>query len=347
MSNLHARNGSGYPVSCLCGLLGVSKQAYYKRDETVSMRRSLREEMIIDYVREVRLIDPGIGGIKLWRMYIAETGQRVGRDTFCSILYSNGLMLRQKPRHPRTTDSRHSLPVYPNLVRNFIPSAPNQLWVSDITYIELSLDNGTRAFCYLCLVQDAYSGKIVGWSVGATLGTYYAIEALRMAISGAEGGLCGLIHHSDRGSQYASREYVSLLVSNGISVSMTESGDPKENAKAERINGTIKNELLRGMKFRSVAEAREAVAKAVDFYNNRRPHMSASMMTPSQAADCEGELRKMWHSYREEAIKKRGKEEEIAEKGLPSPAVMGFLPGSALQSTHDRDKLPQVNPTKE
>ena len=244
MSNLHARVGRVYPVSSLCGLLGVSKQAYYKRDETAAMRRSVREEMIVDYVKEVRRIDPGIGGVKLWRMYEGETGQQIGRDTFCSVIARNGLRLRQKPFRPRTTDSRHGLPVYPNLVRSFIPSAPNQLWVSDITYIGLSLANGARAFCYLSLVTDAYSGKIVGWSIGATLGTHYTIEALRMALSGAEGGLCGLIHHSDRGSQYASREYVSLLMSNGISVSMTEGGDPKENAQAERINGTIKNELL-------------------------------------------------------------------------------------------------------
>ena len=327
MNNLHARDGHGYPVSSLCGLLGVSKQAYYKRDETIAMRRCMSEDMIVDYVTEVRRSDPGIGGVKLWRMYVAETGQRVGRDTFCSVIAYNGLKLRQKPRRPRTTDSRHSLPVYPNLVRSFIPSAPNQLWVSDITYIEMFLANGARTFCYLSIVQDAYSGKIVGWSVGATLGTHYTIEALRMALSGVDGSLSGLIHHSDRGSQYASREYVSLLMSNGISVSMTEDGNPKENAQAERINGTIKNELLRGMEFHSVAEVRDAVAKAVEFYNNRRPHMSASMMTPSKAAQCGGELHKLWHSYREEAIKKRRKEEEIAERGLPLPARHGFPSG--------------------
>ena len=124
---------------------------------------------------------------------------------------------------------------------------------------------------------------------------------------------------------------------------MTEKDNPKENAQAERINGTIKNELLRGMEFHSAAEAWEAV----DFYNNRRPHMSASMVTPAQAAQCDGELRKMWHSYREESIKKRRKEEEIAEMGSPLPARHGFPSGLRPQSTHDGDKLPPVNPTKE
>ena len=202
--------------------------------------------MIVDYVADVRRSDPGIGGVKLWRMYVAETGRPIGRDTFCSVLAGNGLRLRQKPRRPRTTDSRHGLPVYPNLVRSFIPSAPNQLWVSDITYIELFLPNGVRTFCYLSLVLDAYSDKIVGWSVGTTLGAHYTIEALRMALSGVEGGLCGLIHHSDRGSQYASREYVSLLMSNGISVSMTECGDPKEKARASESQESERSELSNG-----------------------------------------------------------------------------------------------------
>lgn len=286
----------------------MSKQAYYKRDETRAQRVSVRAEMIIDYVRAVRCSDPGIGGVKLWQMYQRERVQRVGRDTFCSVLAQSGLRLRQKPRRPRTTDSRHNLPVYPNLVRSFIPTAPNQLWVSDITYIEMFLSNGARAFCYLSLILDAYSDEIVGWSVGATLGTHYTIEALRMALSGVEGDVSGLIHHSDRGSQYASREYVSLLMSKGIRVSMTECGNPKENAQAERVNGTMKNELLKGRVFGSVSEVREAVGRAVDFYNNRRPHMSTGMMTPAEAARCEGGLAKKWRSYREEAIKRRSEE---------------------------------------
>ena len=327
MSNLHARDERGYPVLSLCGLLGVSKQAYYKRDETKAMRRCVQETMVVDYVREVRQVDPGIGGVKLWRMYQAETKQRVGRDTFCSIIADNGLRLRQKPRRPRTTDSRHGLPVYPNLVRDLIPTAPNQLWVSDITYIEMRLSNGVRTFCYLSIVLDAYSDKIAGWSVGATLGTHYTVEALQMALSEAEGSLCGLIHHSDRGAQYASREYISLLMSHGIRVSMTENGDPKENAKAERINGTIKNEMLKGVELHSVGEAREAVARAVEFYNNRRPHMSTGMMTPAQATECEGELPKLWHSYREEAIKRQREEQQITERGLPLPAGQGLTSG--------------------
>lgn len=313
-------------MSRLCGLLGVSKQAYYKRDETLAQRVSVRDEMIVDYVRAVRSSDPGIGGVKLWRMYVRDTGQSVGRDTFCTVLARSGLRLRQKSRRPRTTDSRHSMPVYPNLVRRLIPSGPNELWVSDITYIELLLPNGTRAFCYLSLITDGYSGRIVGWSVGATLSAHYTIEALRMALSGVEGDIRGLIHHSDRGSQYASGEYVSLLMSNGIRVSMTECGDPKENAKAERVNGTMKNELLRGRVFHSVGEVREAVARAVEFYNTRRPHMSVGMLTPAEAAQCEGELRKMWHSYREEAIKRSG-EELITEVGLPLPAGQGLTSG--------------------
>ena len=131
----------------------------------------------------------------------------------------------------------------------------------------------------------------------------YPIEALRMGLKHLPEGTEGLIHHSDRGCQYASYAYVGILGRRKISVSMTESGDPKENAMAERINSTIKNELLKGMVFTSIAEVRRAVKLAVDFYNNHRPHMSINMMTPRQAADCKGEIRKMWNSRREEAIK--------------------------------------------
>ena len=159
------------------------------------------------------------------------------------------------------------------------------------------------SFCYLSLLQDAYTKEIIGYSVGETLEAKYPLEALRMGLKHLPEGTEGLIHHSDRGCQYASYAYVGMLSKNGISVSMTESGDPKENAMAERINSTIKNELFKGMTFTSIAEVKKAVRMAVDFYNNQRPHMSINMMTPKQAAECEGEIKKVWNSRREQAIK--------------------------------------------
>ncbi len=251
-------------------------------------------------------MDPGIGGMKLWRMYRDSFPDmdRVGRDRFEDIIDRYGLKVRRKMRKPRTTDSSHGLPLFPNLARDLIPTAVNQLWVSDITYIPVWLDDSRYAFCYLSMVTDAYSHEIIGWAVGPSLDSAYPLQALEMAKGRCGGDGRGLIHHSDRGVQYASREYVGALSDSGIRISMTENGDPKENAVAERVNSTMKNELLMGMRFRSVEEVRGAVGKAVRFYNNMRPHMSLDMMTPAQAARCRGEIAKWWRSYREEAIKK-------------------------------------------
>lgn len=324
MRDLHARDARRYPVSVLCVLLGVSKQAYYKRDENAELAKAAQEEFALQYIREVRAKDPGIGGMKLWHMYRREFSVvcPMGRDRFEDLIDRWGLKVRRRVRAPRTTDSSHGLPTYPNLVRDLIPTAPNQLWVSDITYITVWLSETSYVFCYLSLVMDAYTEEIIGWSVGETLDAVHPIEALKMALKRIEGIVkedVNLIHHSDRGCQYASGGYVRLLAANGIRVSMTESGDPKENAQAERVNGTMKNELLKGRRFRSVAKVRAAVSDAVAFYNNERPHMSIGMMTPAEASNLSGELEKKWRSYRTEAIKKKNQDTDITEKRLPLP----------------------------
>ena len=214
-----------------------------------------------------------------------EGNDLIGRDQFVDIINDYGLKVRLKVRKPRTTDSTHGLPTFPNIIKDFIPTAPNQLWVSDITYITILLDEYTYIFCYLSLILDAYTEEIIGWSVGPTLETTYPIEALRMALKRIEGMTnINLIHHSDRGCQYAGSEYIRLLQEHGIRISMTETSDPKDNAQAERINNTMKNELLKGMRFTNIEEVKAAVARAVDFYNKERPHMSIDMKTPAEAA---------------------------------------------------------------
>lgn len=250
----------------------------------------------------------------------------IGRDRFCRIIEEHGLKVRLKTRKPRTTDSTHGLPTYPNLIRDYIPSAADRLWVSDITYLVITDDDSHYHFCYLSLILDAYTEEIVGWSVGPTLDTDYPMEALRMALKRIDGKEVSLIHHSDRGCQYASREYVNTLREHGIRISMTESGDPKDNAQAERINNTMKNELLKGKTFSSIGEAIAAVALAVDFYNNRRPHMSVGMMTPAEAAESTGDRDMRWTSYRHQAIKSRNNL-DIPEKSLPLPACQGSPSG--------------------
>ena len=271
-----------------------------------------------------------MGGDKIWHMYRRDfTGNSpIGRDWFENIINKHNLKVRLKVRKPRTTDSTHGLPTYPNLVKDLIPTRPNQLWVSDITYITIWLDAYHYAFCYLSLILDAYTEEIVGWSVGPTLDAQYPIQALEMALKRLDGQEhIDLIHHSDRGCQYASTRYIKLLKDNNIRISMTESGDPKDNAQAERINNTMKNELLKGIRFTCINEVINAVEQAVDFYNNERPHMSIDMMTPAMAAFCEGEIKKRWISYREKAIREQQAALEIPGNSLPLPLVQGSPSG--------------------
>ena len=294
----------------MCRAFGTSTQAYYQYDGSRELRQSALEMFAVEFILKTRLKNPGMGGRKIWHMYRVEfpSGDRLGRDRFESLMARNGLTLRKKPRRTRTTDSIHSFPLYPNLARDLIPERVNQLWVSDITYIPLWTGDEVHRFCYLSLITDAYSREIVGWSVGLTLDTTHPLMALDMALARlGERQAEKLIHHSDRGVQYACRKYTESLKGNGIVISMTESGDPKENAQAERINSTIKNELLKDKRFHSLGQAAEAIEAAVDFYNNHRPHMSLDMMTPAQAAQRSGEIKKRWHSYREDAIKKNGR----------------------------------------
>lgn len=344
MRDLHAKDGRRYGVSILSALLGKSKQAYYQYDDEKALEKAAEEEFALQYLEEIRKADPGIGCEKAWLMYRAKfrCDNPIGRDRFCRVAYENGLRVRKRIRKPRTTDSTHGLPTYPNLIKDFIPVAPNQLWVSDITYIMIINGNRSYHFCYLSLIMDAYSEEIVGWCVGPTLGTEYPIAALKMALKRIDGVAVELIHHSDRGCQYASREYVNMLNESGIRISMTESGDPKDNAQAERINNTMKNELLKGKEFESIDEVIAAVAVAVDFYNNRRPHMSVGMMTPSEAAETTGERDMKWTSYRQLAIKS-SISTNIPEKSLPLGKGSGLTSATGLQSIQTSDKTQTVN----
>lgn len=288
-------------------MLGVSRQAYYKHDDGL-LETLARESFVVEFIKEIRRRDPGIGGNKLWMMYRKRFGDKhsVGYNRFYDIIGRHSLKVRQRKGRTRTTDSTHAFPLYPNLVKDLIPQRPNQVWVSDITYIPFWTDRDKNgySFCYLSLITDYYTKEIIGWSVGDTLEAKYPKEALEMALSRLPVGVPNnLIHHSDRGVQYACYNYTGLLKAEGVTISMTECGNPKDNAVAERVNNTIKNEMLKDMDFFSIKEVREAVRGAVMFYNNERPHMSLDGMTPAEAALCKGEIKKMWHSYREKALK--------------------------------------------
>ncbi len=235
-----------------------------------------------------------IGGRKILSLLKKElpSDLQIGRDALFDLLDREGLKVHRKIRRVRTTYSDHWMRKYPNLIRGIIPTHANMIWVSDITYVKT--DEG---FVYLNLITDSYSHKIVGWCLSPDLSSHYTVLALKMAIRGAGCSLDGLIHHSDRGCQYCCEEYVKLLQDKNIEISMTENGDPLENAVAERVNGILKMEWLHRETLRDLSHARKRVAEIINLYNNKRPHLSIDYLTPNEAHGLEGEIRKRWKNY--------------------------------------------------
>ena len=239
----------------------------------------MTEGKIVGQVRQLRGEAPGIGAYKMFIILKAVFGEAMpGRDRFYEIINRNGLMLKPGRRR-HTTCSNHNYHKYKNLAKDIRPSGPNQLWVADITYIDT--DDGVA---YLHLVTDAWTREIIGWALSDSLLAANTVAALKMGMERNAGAdLSGLVHHSDRGSQYCSNAYVELLRSVNASISMTEDYKPTDNAVAERVNGIIKQEWLYRMKRpKNLDEARKTISGIIDFYNNKRPHMSNGMMTPAQ-----------------------------------------------------------------
>lgn len=252
-----------------------------------------REKELLKNVKDLREEDPGIGAYKLWRISLDLYGgnQIPGRDSFYTLLRRHGLMLpAAKPRH--TTNSNHHYHKWKNLIKGINLQEANKLWVADITYI--SIKGGDT--CYLHLITDAYSHKVIGWQLSETLKASASLEALREAIeqTGQE-SLEGLIHHSDRGAQYCCNEYVEMLHKHGINISMTEDYKPTDNAIAERINGIIKTEFVyRKGPFNSITHARNLIGEFIHFYNYYRPHMSIGNKVPALTHIEKGPQKKMW-----------------------------------------------------
>ena len=242
-------------------------------------KRNLTETTIIRIVAEIRNEDPGIGAYKLFVMLKELYAEKMsGRDKFYDLLRHHHLMLKpQRKRH--TTNSNHNYRKYKNMIKNFMPTAPNELWVADITYIETK-----DGVCYPHLITDAFTHEIIGWTLSDTLMATNTISALEQAIKQADGAsLSKLIHHSDRGSQYCCNAYVELLNSISATISMTEDYKPTDNAIAERVNGIIKQEWLYRMdRPENLKDARKLLNSIINFYNNKRPHMSNNMKTPAE-----------------------------------------------------------------
>lgn len=251
---------------------------------------------VLKLVQEIRNDLPRSGVPQLYHLLkpkLKEHNIKLGRDALYELLATHGYLLRYKRRKVYTTDSNHRYRKYPNLIREMrYLTHPGQLWVSDITYLRLR-----TGFAYLSIITDAYSHKIIGHCLLQTLHSSGPINALLMAVKSKRGE--NLIHHSDRGTQYCCDEYVHLLEMYKVKISMTENGDPYENAIAERVNGILKREFLLDKTYTNFAEAEIAVAEAIEKYNRIRPHSSCDNLTPEQAHQGSGILRKRWKSKKE------------------------------------------------
>lgn len=279
----------------LCGLFGYSRQAYYQLQQ-YEYKCKARSQIILEMVQNERQSLPGIGGRKLLNIIslsMHKENINIGRDAFFALLRDNRLLVRHQRFKIKTTDSRHWYRRYPNLIRELVPIRPHELWVSDITYIDTK-----EGYLYLSLITDAYSRKIVGWNISYKLDADGALGALSMALAQLPvQDKAELIHHSDRGVQYCCDKYITRLKSFGIAISMTENGDPLENAIAERVNGILKTEWLTRNVPLTKQEAINSLADIIHAYNNKRPHMSIAMLTPEVAHQGQGELTRMWKNY--------------------------------------------------
>lgn len=283
-------------MSFVCGLFGKTRQGWYKQQAHLDSA-VLMEAIVIRHIRELRSQMPRIGARKLLYLLtpiLEGHNISIGRDKLFDIMASNGLLVRRRKRRKvLTTNSNHPFKRYPNLVKGMDIIRSGQVWVSDITYISLK-----ESYCYLSLVTDAYSRRIMGYCLWPSLKKEGPLNAIEMAISGwnkAE----GLIHHSDRGLQYCCSDYIGRLNREHVTISMTEKGDPYENALAERVNGILKTEFNLGGQFDSFGQASTAVAYAVNVYNNLRPHASINYMTPQQAHLKQGQIPARWKSRKQ------------------------------------------------
>jgi len=301
-------------ISMLCMRTKMSRQNYYA-SRKLRQRRKVDADVVLSLTRRERFLQARIGGRKVLRLIsgeLADVGVSIGRDRYFEVLRDNGMLVKRKPRKPKTTNSQHSLPVFQNLVSGMKPEMPNIVWVSDLTYIDTE-----EGELYAALITDAGSRKIVGSNIGDSL------KAERSSMPALDKALKNLpedahpIHHSDRGKQYCCHKYVKRLKKRGMKISMTEVLHCYENALAERVNGILKQEYEMDGVFRTKEQARKAFEQSISLYNNRRPHMGIGYQIPSE-----------FHSRGE-------KEDAMSRLRLAPPSALRAAPpgtGIALRS---------------
>jgi len=260
-----------------CTLFGIDRQVYYR-----SVKRRIakqdKAQLVVKKVLEIRAQMPRIGSKKLYYLLNQDLKTlKTGRDKFMDILRANHLLIVPKRSYHITTNSNHRFRKYKNRLLDLHINRPEQVWVSDITYL------GKRENpCYLSLITDAYSKKIVGYNVSDNLNTQSSLIALKLAIKQRSNKEIPLIHHSDRGLQYCANEYQKLLSKNQIQPSMTQNADPYENAVAERMNGILKQEFNIDKHNQDLPIMKQIIKETVSIYNDKRPHLSNHMLTPNQ-----------------------------------------------------------------
>ena len=270
-----AQETQGDPtVRRLCQLGCVSRAGYYRHFEAHAPARADTE--LRDAIQRLSLAHRHYGYRRITAQLRREGHIANAKRVLRLMREDNLLCLRTRPFVPRTTDSRHSFEIVPNLIRGLVPTGIDQIWVADITYVRLG-----EAFIYLAVVLDAFSRKVVGWALDNHLEARLAIEALDMAIAARNPAPATLIHHSDRGVQYASIDYSRRLEAHGIAISMSRVANPYDNAKAESFMKTLKTEEVNGKAYATLADARRDIGRFIDtVYNTRRLHSALGYKSP-------------------------------------------------------------------
>lgn len=285
-------------VQSLCGLFGKSRQAWYKSDERAAVHQEFNAR-VLDFVKKERIDQQYIGTYKLQYMFNKahrDQGLFIGRDALYNLLRVNGLLIRKRKKHRPSSTKGNGESIYPDFRKGLEIIEINQLWCCDITYINL---NTADRHCYASFVTDEKSHLIVGQHVSLKMTASETLKSLRMAVKRQAPGDgkfdYRLIFHTDRGSQFKSSLFSIFHRKHEIKISMTEQGKSSENPVSERLNGILKNELMVTDSFYSFEQARNAINRAVYIYNEKRPHLSCNMLTPTEAHQPGlGVLKKLW-----------------------------------------------------
>jgi putative transposase len=273
------QTGARQSIQRIATTLGYSRQYVYKQSKDAA-KQLLKQQAVKQLVEKERKLLPRLGTRKIHYLIkdnLQTQGLKFGRDKLFALMQYYGLQIKPRRRYVQTTMSKHWLRKWPNIIKDKTVTGPDQIWVSDITYLKTQEGN-----CYLNMITDKYSRKIVGYAVADNMETGSMIAALKMATSKRKYPLAQTIHHSDRGLQYCSKEYELLTTENKIKLSMTENGDPYENALAERMNRTIKEEFGMDKILKTKEQVKKLVEESIFLYNQKRPHLALKMKTPEQ-----------------------------------------------------------------